>query len=397
MKNWQYYIERQKPEYLQTRFPADFAADMVVVIPCYDEKELLLTLQNLRACAMPKANVLVAVIINSSVRSKEEVVLQNRKTYDEVAGFAAENNSDTLRFFPLIFENLPRKHAGVGLARKIGMDLAVEHFLRHQNPEGIIISLDADCTVSANFLADIFAAYRQNEKRCCTVQNFRHRVENNDSLLENAIRQYEEYIRYFSHMLQFIGFPYYYHTIGSAFSVAADAYVRVGGMGRQQGGEDFYFLQKVFALENTEYLNDVFVYPMARFSDRIPFGTGPALQKIMDETDGKLKTYSFKSFVALKELFDLQKSFFKRDSDFIRQKIASLHPAIVQFAEESDVLFEIEDSNRNSATFTTFQKRFFHHFNAFKIIKYLNFAHQTYFKQQPIHTVKSELEKDLEK
>lgn len=397
MKNWQAYIERQKSDYLQTRFPADFRADAAVVIPCYNEKELSLTLQNLCACTTVKAKVLVAVIINSSVLSNEEVVLQNRKTYDEVSRFAAENNSDTLRFFPLIFENLPRKHAGVGLARKIGMDLAVEHFLRHQNLEGIIISLDADCTVSPNFLTDIFAAYRQNEKLCCTVQNFRHRLENNHPRLEDAIRQYEEYIRYFSQMLRFIEFPYYYHTIGSAFSVAADAYVRVGGMGRQQGGEDFYFLQKVFALEKTEYLHDVFVYPMARFSDRIPFGTGPALQKIMDEPDGKLKTYSFDSFVALKELFDLQKSFFKRDNDFIRQKIASLHPAIIQFTDESNVLSEIEDSNRNSATLTTFRKRFFHHFNAFKIIKYLNFAYQTYFELQPIHTVTSELKKQLEK
>lgn len=397
MKNWQAYIERQKSDYLQTRFPADFRADTVAVIPCYNEKELSLTLQNLCACATPKVKTLVAVIINSSVLTNEEVVLQNRKTYDEVAKLATENNSDTLRFFPLIFENLPRKHAGVGLARKIGMDLTVEHFLRHQNPEGIIISLDADCTVSLNFLTDIFAAYRQNEKLRCTVHNFHHRVENNDLRLEDAIRQYEEYIRYFSQMLRLIGFPYYYHTIGSAFSVAADAYVRVGGMGRQQGGEDFYFLQKVFALEKTEYLHDVFVYPMARFSDRIPFGTGPALQKIMDEPDGKLKTYSFDSFVALKELFDLQKSFFKRDNDFIRQKIASLHPAIVQFTDESNVLSEIEDSNQNSATLTTFRKRFFHHFNAFKIIKYLNFAHQTYFELQPIDTVTSELKKQLEK
>ena len=301
MKHWRLYLYRQKPEYLQVNYPLDLAADMVVVIPCYNEKELLLTLQNLCACATSKAKTLVAVKINSSVLTNEKVVLQNRKTYDEVIGFAAENNSDTLRFFPLIFENLPRKHAGVGLARKIGMDLAVEYFLNIQNPEGIIISLDADCTVSPNFLTGIFAAYRQIDKLCCTVQNFHHRVENNDPQLENAIHQYEQYIRYFSQMLRFVEFPYYFHTIGSAFSVAADAYVRVGGMGRQQGGEDFYFLQKVFALRKTKLLNDVFVYPMARYSDRIPFGTGPALQKIINEPDGQMKTYSFESFLELKE------------------------------------------------------------------------------------------------
>lgn len=380
MKQWQSYLERQKSEYLQTKYPQDLAADTVVVIPCYDEKELRLTLQDLYPCATPKTKTLVAVIINSSVRSGREVVLQNRRTYEEVIEFAAENNTDTLRFFPLIFENLPRKHAGVGLARKIGMDLAVEHFLLTQNPEGIIISLDADCTVSPNFLTGISAAYRQTDKLCCTVQNFRHRVENNDPQLENAIRQYEQYIRYFSQMLRFVGFPYYLHTIGSAFSVAADAYVRVGGMGRQQGGEDFYFLQKVFALGRAEKLDNVFVYPMARHSDRIPFGTGPALQKITDEPDGQMKTYHFDSFLVLKEFFDLRQSFFKQDAEFIKQKISRLHPAIIEFSEKSDVLSGIEDSNQNSATYPAFEKRFFHHFNAFKIIKYLNSTHQKFFQ-----------------
>ncbi|MDO5664043.1 MAG: glycosyltransferase family 2 protein [Bacteroidia bacterium] len=384
MKHWQPYIERQKPEYLQTKFPSDFAADIIVVIPCYNEKELQLTLQNLCTCAMPKVKTMVAVIINSGIKSGEEAVVQNRKTYNEVIEFATQNNTDTLCFFPLIFENLPRKHAGVGLARKIGMDLAVKHFLNTQNPNGIIISLDADCTVSPNFLTNIFAAYRQNDKLCCTVQNFHHRVENNDPQLKNAIRQYEQYIRYFSQMLRFIGFPYYYHTIGSAFSVSADTYVRVGGMGRQQGGEDFYFLQKVFALGKSEYLENVFVYPMARYSDRIPFGTGPALQKIIDEPDRQMRTYHFDSFLALKEFFNLRQSFFKQDIEFIQQKISLLHPAIVRFSEETNVLSEIEDSNQNSATLLTFEKRFFHHFNAFKIIKYLNFAHPVYFSLEKL-------------
>jgi hypothetical protein len=43
-----------------------------------------------------------------------------------------------------------------GLARKIGMDLAIQHFLDTGNRDGVIISLDADCTVSPNFLT----AYR---------------------------------------------------------------------------------------------------------------------------------------------------------------------------------------------------------------------------------------------
>lgn len=386
MKFWQTYINKLKTEYLKNIYPEDFQADMIVVIPCYDEPELKTTLENLLGCASPKGNLLTAVIINSSVRCSEKVIEQNRKTYLEVLNFAEQNNNEKIRFFPLIFEKLPRKHAGVGLARKIGMDLSIRHFLKTNTPEGVIISLDADCKVSPNFLTNIELSYQKNEKLCCTIQNFHHLPENGNQELENAIRQYEAHIHYFSNSLRFIGFPYYCHTIGSAFSVSAKAYVKTGGMGRQQGGEDFYFLQKVFALEQTKFLNDVYVFPLARCSDRIPFGTGPVLQKILDNPDGKMMSYSFESFLQLKHLFDLKEFFYQHDADEIEKKILNLHPAVTQFCFESNVMHEIEDCKNNSASLHSFEKRFFHHFNAFKIIKFLNFSHKHHFELSAVET-----------
>jgi glycosyltransferase involved in cell wall biosynthesis len=382
MHHWQSYIKKQKPEYRQTQFPMDFVADIIIVIPCYNEPNIFETLHSLLNCKRPPANILVAIVVNSSERSEANAIAQNRITYEEVNRFSDTHSTPGFRFFPLLFENLPKKHAGVGLARKIGMDLAVEHFYRNEKERGIIISLDADCTVSKNYLTDIFNAFHRNEKLNATIHNFHHRAENNDLLIENAVRQYEMYIRYFSEMLKFTGFPYFYHTIGSAFAVSADAYVRVGGMGRQQGGEDFYFLQKMFALGGIAELNDVYVYPLARFSDRVPFGTGPALQKIIDEPQGAMKSYSLHSFRELKQFFDMKDTFFKKDSEEIRLKIVELHPSLVDFIEENDFLEAIIDCNLNSAAPESFQKRFFHHFNAFKIIKFLNFAHSKYFEKE---------------
>jgi hypothetical protein len=67
-----------------------------------------------------------------------------------------------------------------------------------------------------------------------------------------------------------------------------------------------------------------------------------------------------------------------------------LHPAIIEFSEQTAVLSEIEDSNQNSATLLAFEKRFFHHFNAFKIIKYLNFTHPKFF---PYGSLSRQIEK----
>lgn len=375
MKHWKSYIERQKPEYLHSAIPLEATADLIVVIPCYNEPALFDTLHNLRTIDRPNANIITVIVINSGVFADEIVVKQNRVSYEETLLFAERYNESGFGFFPLLFEELPRKHAGVGLARKIGMDLAVEHFLRNEKSRGVIISLDADCTVSTNFLTTVWGAFSRDKSPNATIHDFRHRVEEYGALLESAARQYEAYIRYFRSMLEYTGFPYYWHTIGSAFAVSADAYVRVGGMGRQQGGEDFYFLQKIFALGNILELKDARVFPMARLSDRVPFGTGPSLQKIMDEPDGNVKAYSENSFHLLKQLFDMKDMFFGREPESVQVMTATLHPSMQQFLKEIDFSELIRDCNENSASIVTFRKRFFHYFNAFRIIKYLNRIH----------------------
>lgn len=384
MKSWEKYLGKRNPEYTMFQLAENYSADIIVVIPCYNEPNLFETLHSLLICSCPKANVLVAVIFNSGEQSDEEGVKQNRISYEEMKAFAEKKSAPGFQFVSFNFENLPRKHAGVGLARKIGMDLAVKHFLETGKSQGIIVSLDADCLVSENYLTRIHQSFRKNPKLCATIHNFHHRVENNDTEIEKAIRQYETYIRYFSESLKFTGFPYFYHTIGSAFAVSADAYVRAGGMGRQQGGEDFYFLQKVFELGAVEELNDVFVYPMARFSDRVPFGTGPALQKIMAEPDGEMKVYSPHAFLELKKLFDTINRFFEMKEHEIQPLLLQFHPAIANFLESASFHEALMDCKRNCATYASFRKRFFHHFNAFKIIKYLNFAHPAYFSLMPL-------------
>lgn len=389
VKNWKSYIDRQKKEYTRFRYPKDLDAGIVVVIPCYNEPGLQATLHGLRACELPAVNVLVAVIINSGVLSNNDAVIQNRITYEEVNQFAARYNEPNFSFLPVLFEGLPSKHAGVGLARKIGMDLAVEHFWKNKTEQGVIISLDADCLVSPNFLTSIYETFQQDPRLGVTIHKVCHRVDEPASELEKQVRQYEAYLDYYRGMLKEIGFPYYYHTVGSAFAVSASAYVKVGGMGRQQGGEDFYFLHKVFEHGKARELNDVIVYPLARYSDRVPFGTGPALQKMMDETGNTLEVYSRRSFLELKGLFDLIDTFFRQDREGVAARLHGVHPALLSYLNEIDFMGMVDDCNGNSTRPDTFRKRFFHHFNAFRVIKYLNRVHPNPFPRESISTVLS--------
>ena len=390
MKNWKKYIQRHQ-KYNKYPVPAEFNYGMVVVIPCFDEPDLLITLKSLMQCAPTEQPVGVLVVVNSSELTEEAIVEKNRTIYNEVLAFAEKHNQQQLSFHALLCEDMPRKHAGVGLARKIGMEWAVRGFLQSNNSDGVIISLDADCTVSENYLQLIEHQFTTYSPNCC-VLNFKHRTMDDSPALQSAIDQYEEYIWYFRNALKAIDFPFYYHTIGSAFAVLADAYVRVGGIGRQQAGEDFYFLQKVFFLERTTELMKAFVYPQARFSDRIPFGTGPALEKILATNDGLLRVYSVEAFEALKEFFFLRIKFYRQSEQVVSNLIESLHASVKQFIKENNLLAAITDCNENSATAGTFEKRFFHHFDAFTIIKYLNFAHSSYFELTPIYIAKSKLD-----
>lgn len=389
MKHWQKYIHKHKT-YDKYAVPSDFNYGMVVVIPCFDEPDVLTTLNSLMSCVPTQHPVGVLVVVNSSEISDYTIVQKNKETYNELIAFAKDHNQPSLSFHALLCENLPRKHAGVGLARKIGMEWAVRGFFQSGNSEGVIVSLDADCTVSQNYLCSIEDEFSSRTPNCCVI-NFHHRLVDDNSSLQSAINQYEGYIWYFRNALKAIHFPHYYHTIGSAFAVLADAYVRVGGIGRQQGGEDFYFLQKMFNLGKTVELMDTFVYPEARFSDRIPFGTGPALEKIITSENGVLSVYSVEAFRALQSFFNLRIEFYKQSDDAIATLISGLHPSICEFLNDNKLLSAITDCNQNSATEATYQKRFFHHFDAFVIIKYLNYAHTSHFALTPIHIAKDKL------
>jgi hypothetical protein len=116
-------------------------------------------------------------------------------------------------------------------------------------------------------------------------------------------------------------------------------------------------------------------------SDRVPFGTGPILKKWMEGTEDLRQTYNFESLVELKEFFDVREKFFKVSSERYNEIISKLPGAVSEFLKHDNFWQELNDVNNNCANQQTFQTRFFQKFNAFKILKYLNFVHERYFKK----------------
>ncbi|MEM6806764.1 MAG: glycosyltransferase family A protein, partial [Bacteroidota bacterium] len=216
---------------------------MLIVIPCYAESELLETLDSLEKNTKTAFQTEVIIVLNAGEHASEEVVVQNRKTEKEFEHWLKVGDKK-LDYFLLKKNSLPKKHAGVGLARKIGMEEAVGRFELAEEKEGIIVCLDADSRVAENYLNSIYQHFQQHPKtEACSIY-FEHPLEG-DEFEEDIYRgiiYYELFLRYYIEGLRYAEHPYAYHTIGSSMAVRSTAYERQNGMNRRKAGEDFYFL-----------------------------------------------------------------------------------------------------------------------------------------------------------
>lgn len=224
---------------------------------------------------------------------------------------------------------LPQKE-GVGLARKIGFDMALTQLDWRNDP--LLISLDADTLVDSSYLAAIFS-YFSGADRGAAVIPFRHQVDS-DPAVDRAIREYELYLRSYLFGLQFAGSPYAYHTIGSAFACRAGAYVAAGGMNRRHAGEDFYFLQQLARVGGVGQVHGTVVHPSPRFSRRVPFGTGRAVQAQVQEGSRLFSLVSAESFRVLKDWLELIEASPNRSAKEISDDVQPLSAELALFLSE---------------------------------------------------------------
>lgn len=376
MKDCQIYLEKQKRK---TSLPLQPYAPITVVIPCYDEPELSKTLDSLADCKDYNEALHIIVIINHSEDSPPNVKEQNKTTATFLQQWKQNNETPlrSLSFIEIIFD---KNTGGVGDARKIGMDEAVAQYVKHSK-DGIIVSLDADTICASNYLYEIFKHFDDKPHTNTLVIPYAHRLQDCNFEVKNAIIQYELYLRYMSMAYSYVGHTNTLHTIGSAFAVKASAYCKQGGMNRRQAGEDFYFLQKMFDFGNCYELTTSCVYPSPRISNRVPFGTGKAVENLIQSGE-ELQTYSFQAFKELKTFFDIHTNLYKIEKKDYEQIVYNkLGGLIKSFLIASDFYENLDKINKNCASEAMFSKKFFQSFSIFQIIKYLNFTH-TYFLQK---------------
>ncbi len=204
------------------------------------------------------------------------------------------------------------KELGVGYARKTIMDFINEK----ASDDDIVISLDADTIIGSNYIDSIVDNFSKNPKAMAISVPYYHPLSGNE-LVDMSMLRYEIYMRNYAINMLGIDSPFAFTALGSAIAYKQWAYRKMGGMSPVKSGEDFYFLQQIRKIGKLIIWNDSMVKPAARFSDRVFFGTGPAMIKGAEGNWESYPIYNPFLFGYVKEFYENIESLYQKDASFV--------------------------------------------------------------------------------
>ena len=265
----------------------------VVVIPaCRELGTLEGALASLkRAATKLEKATLAIVVVNARAQSPPDVHFDNMALLEKwrlrmtrsitlMGGVftlgAISKDVDLL----LVDRASPNRHLpdgqGVGLARKIGCDIALALHQSDQVSSPWIWSTDADVILPRDYLSAPLAAPVGTS---AVTLAFVHQPEK-DQLSRAACVLYDLSLRYYALGLASAGSRYAFHTVGSTLVIGAEQYAKVRGFPKRLAGEDFYLLNKLAKLGPVFRASNTPLVLSGRRSDRVPFGTGPAVSRL---------------------------------------------------------------------------------------------------------------------
>ncbi len=381
------YVQRFQVNKVYFTHSPDKDLCLSIVIPAYKEPDILTTLRSLNDCRAPSGKVEVIIVINAPENAKKESLQVNERTARQIKQWEKGEKSDFIQLLIIREEGLPLKHAGAGLARKIGMDEAAQRWAMIRK-DGPILCLDADCTVSEEYL---IAAKESFADPAVKVGHFTfehlYRLEQ-DPVLQEGIIQYELHLRCFIHGLKTAGYPFAVHTVGSCMAVRASAYAKAGGMNRRKAGEDFYFLHKLAPLGGWKDIPAT-VYPSCRISDRVPFGTGRA-QTEWQKNPHTFLTYHPEIYSLLKPLFHIVPDWYSSDVN-----LDLFSPVVRDFLTQIDIINRVNKMKDQSNSLEVFWRRFWQWMDGLMVLKLTHSLRDQGFPNQPILQVAQTLINDF--
>lgn len=306
------YLNRwAEPLIPQVRWPRKASWAKVLVLPLFDEDTSWL-------CAIPTpssdSRTLVIAVVNAPADATPDAKNRTQRLLAELLDgnsrrlapslvLVTNDSGIDLLVCDCCSEGRQLLSGGVGLARKLGCDLALAAVSTGHLATNWIATSDADV---ADYAAHMQAqsSLSDNDREGAAILPFRH-VSAESASLTQAHELYELSLWHYVLGLAEAGSPYAYHTIGSTLMIHAQTYAQVRGFPKREAGEDFHLLSKVRKVGSVRTLTGVEVPIRCRNSRRVPFGTGPAVGGLQSADNGADRAKLFfhpGTFATLKQL-----------------------------------------------------------------------------------------------
>lgn len=342
-------------------------------MPVYDEwPGIRHVIRSLEHNAVAGDSVELVVVVNNARDADHSTRSANRTTYDWL-------RSTDFRFPCHAIDRFSQGHAfpparsGVGWARRVGMDLAVDRLARADSPHGFMPCLDGDSPPGPHYLDNLLDAFDPDraDALLAAVCRYRHPLPA-DPAHRRAIAIYESWMRYFEAGLHLAGSPYAYQAIGSCMVISAAGYALADGVPTRRALSDFYLLQKIVKAGGAgavRHIRHATVYPSARPSLRVPRGTGPSVDETLrDRTDKFRRVEPPEAFEHLRRWFDALHEGFDEPGHL--EQAAS--PLLETFLDRWNSWETIDRLRDHAPDATRFKRSFFEWFDGLKMVQ---FAH----------------------
>ena len=312
----QYFARYAEPEaQLAGELPARYLAALVVPV-CGEAPSLLDGFQD--ALSRATERVLLVLVVNATEAGSASIHAENQRLLAELAARfpgrrAIAHESVGTRgwlghaeHYDLLWldraspgARLPARE-GVGMARKMGGDLAAWLWARGQLSCPLVASSDADVTLPVDYFQQLTEPASESRPSAAWLWPYRHQS-GGDRAIDAATVLYEISLRYYVLGLAAAGSCYAYQSVGSTLCVDAAAYLSVRGVPKREAAEDFHLLNKLAKVGPLRRPRVPPIAIRARASERVPFGTGRRTREIADELSlgGQFELYSPRIFQAL--------------------------------------------------------------------------------------------------
>lgn len=342
----------------------------VICIPAFDEAKHLPTLLERLST---ENDLLVIVIINSPEsadipKARSQQLAENIKQQFSLQQILANNcqlltlNDKTTHLLLIEHYSIPEEE-GVGLVRKIACDVACQLINDQKVISPWIYSTDADVTLPSDYF---LSSKTVANDYAAALFAFKHQ-DNSDKKIQSSLLLYEYSLFYYVEALRWAGSGYAFHTIGSTLLLNYHHYALARGFPKRAAGEDFYLLNKLKKIGKIHSFAKPVLTLSGRTSNRVPFGTGPALNTISQfkSPEAEYLFYHPHCFLQLKNWLALLPSLWDAKDLNVVVSDELLLTGLKQIGTEKALIHSLQNSKNQES----FVKHMHNWFDAFKTLK----------------------------